>query len=294
MNDGSGPSDEAWASPAANQITFQVLVLVNGTGSLSKQISLVDGVVKSDGSTCKMSVGRGAVETHTINSFALRLPAFEPNQALALGSVREGVPKQFRVETKWSERTIKFDGPRPNDLIARSQDYIKYRPGTPALALLDVDTKGMSSEIRDRIRGVGGYWQALLSILPELATAGRRTAAIDDHGAVARDHRATCGGLGWPAYIYPDHRWCRCRAVPEDAASAGVAGRFWLGHDRCRRHVPEEVADRCGRWLRRKAGVRGAPAGCLAAYPGSGAAPASRDRRACIGHARCMPRAECR
>jgi hypothetical protein len=175
MNDASGLFGED--DPAqTGQGTFQIVVLTKHDGPLTKKISLAaDGSVHSDGSACRMSVGSGVLETHTPRSLAIRIAAMEPTEALALGAFADGVPHRVRIETKWSEAHVKFpdDSTRPPDLISRSAAHIKYRPGRPALALLDIDTKGMPFEVRDRINQLGGYWPALVSVLPELATTAR-------------------------------------------------------------------------------------------------------------------------
>ena len=60
-----------------------------------------------------------------------------------------------------------------SNLIARSGDYIRYNVGQPALALIDIDTKGMPPAVRDKIHAAGGFWAALMSVLPELETSPR-------------------------------------------------------------------------------------------------------------------------
>jgi hypothetical protein len=62
--------------------------------------------------------------------------------------------------------------PRP-DLIARAGTDIVYRPDAMALALLDVDIKGMPADVAARIRERGGFWGTLESVIPELASAAR-------------------------------------------------------------------------------------------------------------------------
>lgn len=62
--------------------------------------------------------------------------------------------------------------PQP-DLISRTTDYIAYRPQQPAFAVLDHDSKGMPPAVRDKLRQAGDFWAALLSVVPELATAAR-------------------------------------------------------------------------------------------------------------------------
>ena len=57
----------------SGQTQFQILVLTKHNGPLTKEIELDDdGKICSDGSACKMSVGRGVVE------FGIRLEALVP------------------------------------------------------------------------------------------------------------------------------------------------------------------------------------------------------------------------
>ena len=177
MNDSSGSftPDELAQSPAA--VTFQVLVVTKHSGPLVKRVSLVDGKLKSDGSACRMSCGTARQVTVTLQEFGALLVNLEHNQAIALGSLRDGLPDQVRLETKQSERTTRFPegSSRPLDLICRSEDYIAYRPGLPAAVLIDVDTKGMPPAVRERIRAAGGVWPALMSVVPEIELVGRVT-----------------------------------------------------------------------------------------------------------------------
>ena len=61
---------------------------------------------------------------------------------------------------------------RPN-IIARTGGHIVYMPARPAFALLDFDTKGMPEPVADQLQELGGYWPALVSVLPELARVAR-------------------------------------------------------------------------------------------------------------------------
>ena len=84
-----------------------------------------------------------------------------------MGALRPELPDNVEITTK-----RKLNGAaQPPGLITRASDHIIYRPGRPALALLDYDTKGMSPSVEARIDELGGYLPALLSVLPQLATA---------------------------------------------------------------------------------------------------------------------------
>jgi hypothetical protein len=74
-----------------------------------------------------------------------------------------------KITTK--KTLTKLNGAAAPALIARTADHIFYRQGRPALVLIDVDTKGMPETVRQRIEALGGFWPALVSVLPVLGTA---------------------------------------------------------------------------------------------------------------------------
>ncbi len=63
--------------------------------------------------------------------------------------------------------------PAAPDVIARTGGHISYEPGRSALALIDIDTKGMPATVDARIKALGGFWPALVTVLPDLVAAGR-------------------------------------------------------------------------------------------------------------------------
>jgi Family of unknown function (DUF5906) len=142
-------------------------------GPLTKRISLSpDGTLVSDGSACLMARGNAQrVRLDNLSQFGELIWGMESNQAIALGRMRSDLPDQVRVITK--DRLATLNGTTPPDTIARIGVYISYAGGQPALALIDIDTKGMPPEVRARIKKTGGFWAALVSVLPKLATTGR-------------------------------------------------------------------------------------------------------------------------
>jgi len=155
------------SSPAA-EITF----FGKADGPLTKRISLAaDGSVKSDGSACVMSNGEARrVPIAGVEQLAALIGGLEPNQAIALGALRAGLLDKVRVTTK-----ARLDGVNgaPNNIIARTADAIIYRKEQPAFMLLDHDTKGMPAEIAASIKGHGGFWKTLLTVLPALSNVAR-------------------------------------------------------------------------------------------------------------------------
>lgn len=156
-------------------------------GPLTKELSLTDdGKLRSDGSACVMSGGlaRRAVY-QSLSEFAEEISNLDSSQAIALGALREDLPDCVRVTTK-DEITL-LNGEVPSDLIARTGEYIAYRSGEPALALIDVDTKGMPKSVKKQIDTAGGYWEALVSVMPNLAITARVVRRSTSTGIVRDD-----------------------------------------------------------------------------------------------------------
>jgi hypothetical protein len=81
---------------------------------------------------------------------------------------------------------------------------------TPALTLLAFNTEGVPTEVAAKIEQLGGYWNAVLSVVPALRDAARVTSSGDIHVPVADGHdieralkalhdRLWLAGLGWLA-----------------------------------------------------------------------------------------------
>jgi hypothetical protein len=154
---------------------------------LSKRIYFDDeGRRVSDGSPCQM--GRGGAKRSKFTSlaeFADKIGAMDPRYAIGLGSLRAGLADDNTVVTK--RQYLSYGDNVPDDTITRTADFIQYRPGQQALALLDYDTKGMPSSIRQRIDEMGGVEKALISVLPELSNAGRIVRASTSAGLYRSD-----------------------------------------------------------------------------------------------------------
>jgi hypothetical protein len=155
-----------------NATPFQIVGFAKDHGVLSKRISLRDGKVVSDGSACVMSSGRaGRVVLNDLGSFATLIGSLQPHQAVALGRLNPELPDRVSVVTK--RRLSELNGEASADTIARIGEHISYVAGEPALALIDIDTKGMPEEVDQRITAAGGFWPALIGVLPDLATTAR-------------------------------------------------------------------------------------------------------------------------
>jgi hypothetical protein len=132
-------------------------------GPLTKRISLaVDGAVKSDGSACVMTRGTAQrLRIADIGELAAVIEKTRPHEAIALGALRAGLPEKVRIVTKQ-----KLNG-QPNT-IARTAADILFRKEKPALALIDFDAKGIPPEVAAEMQRLGGFWPALLLVLPAL------------------------------------------------------------------------------------------------------------------------------
>ena len=142
-------------------------------GPLTKRISLgEDGRLISDGSACTMSTGRAErVQMMALGEVANLIASLGPHEAIALGRLKDGLPQRVSVTTQ--NRLASLNGKATPEMIARTGDFISYAAGHSALALIDLDTKGMPDDVKARIKDAGGFWKALCQVLPPLATSGR-------------------------------------------------------------------------------------------------------------------------
>jgi hypothetical protein len=149
---------------------FELTRWTKSDGPLTKSICLgSDGKIISDGSACVMSHGRAErVQVHDVSEFSELISGLNSNQAIALGMLRPGLADHVRVVTK--RKLDEFNGTADPGIIARTGSHIVYAPERPAFALLDFDTKGMPPEVKSRLSELGGFWPALLTVLPPLAT----------------------------------------------------------------------------------------------------------------------------
>ena len=150
---------------AASKVA-EITLFAKSGGILTKRILLAaDGSVKSDGGACKMSHGVARrVEVAGVQQLAEVIDRMQPNQAIALGVLKPNLPDVVKVVTK---RKFASGAARPG-VVARTSDAIIYRNEHPAFALLDFDTKGMPPDVATKLKCLGGFWQALLSVLPAL------------------------------------------------------------------------------------------------------------------------------
>ena len=158
-------------------------------GPLTKHIKLAaDGSIISDGSACIMARGEAQrIAISDIEHFARLIAELRDDQAIALGTLRAGLPEQVPLVTKKV-----LNG--ADHAIARTGDDIVYRHKEPAFALLDYDTKGMPKAIAAEIKRRGGFWAALCSVIPALSNTARVTRHSTSAGLIRTDTGATVPG----------------------------------------------------------------------------------------------------
>jgi len=178
-------------------IASEITLFAKSGGPLTKRISLAaDGSLKSDGSACVMALGTARrVQITGVSDLGALIEQLRPNEAIALGALRARLSDRVQVVTKQ-----KLNG--APDAIARTGADIIYRKGQAALALLDFDTKGMSSDVATALRQHGGYWQALVAVLPNLQSIARVTRRSTSAGLFRSDTgKQLPGSDGMHVYI---------------------------------------------------------------------------------------------
>ena len=117
---------------------FEIVVFTKTGGALTKRISIADnGTIISDGSECVMSKGTARrTQITCVHDLAGLINELKSDQALGMGRLRDNLSETCSVVTK-----NKLNGSSA-DVIARTSEFIDYKKGGRALALLDYDIKG--------------------------------------------------------------------------------------------------------------------------------------------------------
>ena len=170
-----------------NGRAIEITQLSSSVGPLTKRISLSpEGGLISDGSACVMSRGAARrVRLGGVTDFAALIGDLKSNEAIALGALRPDLPDTVEITT--AKKLSEVNGAAPAGLIARTAGHISYPAKVPALALIDYDTKGMPPIVAARLRELGGFWQALVAVAPELVDAARVIRRSTSSGIVRQD-----------------------------------------------------------------------------------------------------------
>src|SRR5215831_3461261 len=163
----SGLKLDPAAFPQATGIELTKLTKVGGP--LTKKISLSpDGTLVKDGSACVIARGTAErVRVANVRALGALIENLTPTQAIALGTLRAGLPDRVELTTK--KRLV--NGVARPDIVARTGSNIVYHG--PAFTLLDYDSKGMRASVAAEVKHAGGFWDALLTVLPALKDTAR-------------------------------------------------------------------------------------------------------------------------
>jgi hypothetical protein len=161
-----GLPDEVSAAP--DPATPELTLFVNAHGALTKQFTLDDkgNLVKTEGG---QMVGGTAMRLAIgdVQALADLIGTISSDQALALGSMRSGLPAQVTVVTKKA-----LNGGTAPDIISRSREYLTFGQERRGFCLGDFDRKGITAEVRDKLEQSGGFVAALGTVIPELKNTG--------------------------------------------------------------------------------------------------------------------------
>lgn len=181
---------------------IEITLLTKSDGPLTKRISLSpEGELISDASACVMSRGSaGRVRLECLDDLGSLIQGLGSHEAIALGALRPELADQVEVTTK--HKLNEQNGTAQPGVISRTGNHLHFRPKQPALALLDFDDKGMPPEVAARVADLGGFWAALVSVLPELRGVGRVMRASTSAGIFRKDTGEKLrGSNGVHAYI---------------------------------------------------------------------------------------------
>ena len=191
--------------------------LTKNGGPLTKQIFLSpDSTLVKDGSACVMAHGTAErVRLAGVDALGALIEGLASSQAIALGTLRADLPDKVEVATQ--QRLV--NGVARPDIIARTGANIVYRG--PAFALLDYDSKGMPAAVAAELKRCGGFWSALLTVLPALKDTAHVTRYSTSAGLSRADTgEALPGSDGMHVYVA--------------AKDGGDSERFLRAlHDRC-------------------------------------------------------------
>jgi hypothetical protein len=197
----------------------EIVGIVKKGGPLTKSLCLDgNGRLKSDASSCLMSCGEAwRLDVADVDRFARIISSLRQEQAIALGSLRPGLPGKVDIV---SRRSLNGGGAPPNTITRTANNFI-FKTDARGFVLLDFDTKGMPGDVAERLEREGGFWPALLTVMPEFSCVAHITRASTSAGLFRTDTGATIpGSNGLHVYL----------AVEDSADSA----RFLKAlHERC-------------------------------------------------------------
>jgi hypothetical protein len=165
--------------------TFELTAIAAIGGYLSKALYLdAEGRLCSDSSECALTAGVAKrIFPGSMTALVANINDMQPCHAWTLGALVKGVPERCEVTTR-----RRLNGSeRPSNVIVRTREFFEFRSGKPGLALVDHDGKGMPAEVKARLKAMGGYWPAIVSIVPGIERAARLHRASTSAGLSRSD-----------------------------------------------------------------------------------------------------------
>jgi len=130
-------------------------------------------------------------------------------------------------------------------VIARTADNIRYVEGRPALVLFDFDTKGMPPEVAAKIEALGGFWGALVSVLPALGATRHLVRRSTSSGLVNTDTgEALRGSTGLHVYVEAEDGGDAERFLKTVHERAWLAGFGWHAIGNAGQLLDRSIVDR--------------------------------------------------
>jgi hypothetical protein len=163
----------------------------DATRLMSKRLYIDErGNVRSDASQCLLVDGTATrAKAETADDLARHIMSCDSSEAIVLGALKTGMPGAVTITT---EKQLKGNP----GAISRSRRFIDYRPGIPAWALIDFDTKGMTANVAATLEAAGGMWGALLTVAPGLQRAARVSRSSTSAGLFRTDTGEQFAGSG--------------------------------------------------------------------------------------------------
>jgi len=192
-------------------------------GLLCKRIALdADGRPSSDGSPCRMWAGTATrVEITDACGLADLITGLDSAEALILG---DHVAEEATIRLAEDSEANTVRG-----LFGRTLSTFRFRPGEPAVCLLDFDRKGMPQAVADRLDAVGGFEGAIAELLPDLSGYARVIRASTSAGLynLETGERFAAGG-GRHLYLLATNGADLPRFLRDLQARAWLAGFGWI------------------------------------------------------------------
>ena len=186
---GNGAADPFKQASNGHATPIELTVLTKTGGPLTKRLALAaDGSLVRDGSACVMFRGNAVrAKVDGVTGLSALIETLTPSQAIALGGLRAELQDTVMVLTK-----RQLNGVTRPDIIARTSGNIVYHG--PAFVLLDYDTKGMPANVTAELKRYGGFWAALLTVLPSFGGVARVTRSSTSAGLSRADTGAAIPG----------------------------------------------------------------------------------------------------